>query len=92
MIKKPRSRVVMFRLSQDEYGALKDASERIGARNISDFTRSEVLDFLKSSTRPARLDIRFAAIEGDIAGLKASIDQLNHLLEGTTHVEPAAQV
>ena len=36
---KKRSRVVSFRLSQEEYEALKILSESYGARSISEFTR-----------------------------------------------------
>ncbi len=38
----PRNRVVVFRLAQDEYQKLKDVSTRNGARNLSDFMRSEL--------------------------------------------------
>jgi len=41
-----RNRLVVFRLSEEEYVRLKTASERNGARNLSDFTRGEVLSFL----------------------------------------------
>ena len=35
----PRTRLVNFRLSEDEYQTLKDAAIRQGARSISDFAR-----------------------------------------------------
>jgi len=92
MTAQPRNRIVVFRLSQDEYRVLKEACDRRGARNLSDFTRSEVLGFLNSVALPDRFNLRFAALEGEIAGLKASIAHLNRLLEGTVHVEPAAQI
>jgi len=37
---KRRSRIVSFRLSQEEYDALKDTCLAEGARSISDFARS----------------------------------------------------
>ena len=40
---KPRNRLVVFRLTQEEYEELKSVSFRRGARNISDFARSELL-------------------------------------------------
>ncbi len=89
MTDRPRNRIVVFRLSQEEYRALKEACDRHGARNISDFTRSEVLGFLNSATRPDRLNHRFAALEGEIAGLKASIAQINRLLEGEPNADSA---
>jgi hypothetical protein len=70
----PRNRVVVFRLSRDEYRALKDACSARGARNMSDFTRSELLGHLHGD--------RFAAIEQRIAELQSIVTRLNHLLEG----------
>ena len=40
---KRRNRVVVFRLTQDEYEDLKTVCTVRGARNISDFARSELL-------------------------------------------------
>ena len=48
MFRNRRDRLVIFRLSQDEYDKLKAASERNGARNLSDFTRTEILNSLNS--------------------------------------------
>jgi hypothetical protein len=41
-----RDRVVVFRLSEEEYLSLKRACDSSGARSISDFTRSELLGVL----------------------------------------------
>jgi hypothetical protein len=86
-----RDRVVVFRLSQDEYRSLRETCESRGARNLSDFTRSEVLAFLNPATRQDRLNLRFAALEEEIAALKTAVAHLKHLLKGADHVEPAAQ-
>ncbi len=37
---KRRSRIVSFRLSDDEYDSLKSVSANCGARSVSEFTRS----------------------------------------------------
>jgi len=73
MTSKPRNRVVVFRLSQDEYETLQAACARAGARNLSDFTRSKVLERLNS-----------ASLEEQIAVIQF---QLNHLLQGVFHAE-----
>jgi hypothetical protein len=78
MTAKPRNRIVVFRLSQDEYRTLKEACDRRGARNLSDFTRSEVLAFLQSDAL-GYVNRRFAYLEQEIAALK---NQMNHLLQG----------
>lgn len=43
----PRNRVVVFRLTQEEFQNLKHACDLKGARNISEFTRAEILDSLR---------------------------------------------
>ena len=73
MLANPRNRVVVFRLSRDEYRILKDACSARGARNISDFTRSALLGHLDFD--------RFAAMEQKIADLQSVVARLNQLLE-----------
>ena len=85
MLANPRDRVVVFRLSREEYRVLQDASCARGARNISDFTRSALLGHLD-------LD-RFAAIEKRICELQSVVTRLSQLLEGfvTPAPSPRAQ-
>lgn len=40
---RPRTRLVNFRLSEDEYQALKEICARSGARSVSDYARAAVL-------------------------------------------------
>lgn len=40
---KPRTRLVNFRLTEEEYETLKNAAESRGARSISDFARAAIL-------------------------------------------------
>jgi hypothetical protein len=70
----PRNRVVVFRLSRDEYRILKDACCARGARNISDFTRSALLGHLDFN--------HFTAIEQRISELQSIVTRLTQLLEG----------
>jgi len=42
-IQKPRTRLINFRVSEDEYDQLRSASEKSGARSLSDFARSAIL-------------------------------------------------
>ena len=79
MTNKPRNRVVVFRLSQEEYHLLKEACERAGGRNLSDFTRSEILEYLHTDSFDRRLNTQFDALEQRIAVLQS---QLNSLLRG----------
>lgn len=42
-IQKPRNRLMVLRLSQEEYEALRAISQNRGARTLSDFTRTALL-------------------------------------------------
>jgi hypothetical protein len=88
MTSKPRNRVVVFRLSQEEYRSLQDACNRAGARNLSDFTRSEVLECLSPDGLGGHLARRFATLEQQIAVMQF---QLNNLLQGAFHEEVKQQ-
>ena len=46
---KPRTRLVSFRISDDEYQALVKITAAQGARSISDFSRSALCEALKNS-------------------------------------------
>jgi hypothetical protein len=88
MTSKPRNRIVVFRLSQDEYRSLQDACIRAGARNLSDFTRSEVLERLDAEAVGGHLSRRFASLEQQIATMQF---QLNNLLQGVFHEQVKQQ-
>ena len=85
MTRKPRNRIVVFRLSQDEYLSLKEACDRRGARNLSDFTRTEVLEFLHSGAVSDLLNSRFAFVEQQLAVMQS---QLVDLLGRNLHATP----
>ncbi|HLY16482.1 MAG TPA: hypothetical protein VKR61_04630 [Bryobacteraceae bacterium] len=82
MTSKPRNRVVVFRVSQDEYSSLKEACDRAGARNLSDYTRSEVLGRLHSEVPGAHLERKFESLEQRIEGMQSLLDSL---LQGVFH-------
>ena len=42
-VTKPRNRVVLFRLTQDEYEAVQAACSENSARSLSDFARARIL-------------------------------------------------
>jgi hypothetical protein len=72
MITDPRNRVVVFRLAQEEYRKLKEISSRNGARNLSDFMRSELLAYIHSGTINDHLQRRFEALEQRILELQST--------------------
>jgi hypothetical protein len=82
-----RDRLVIFRLSQEEYQMLKAASERHGARNLSDFTRSEVLSVLNSQEGGNHIERSFSSIKQNMAELQATMLRLQAVLEGVNNAK-----
>ena len=68
----PRSRVVFFRVTEDEYRKLKEVSSRNGARSLSDFMRSELLAYIHSGTITEHLHSRFESLEHRIDELQST--------------------
>ena len=77
---KPRDRVVVFRLTEDEYTALKNACSERGERSLSAFTRSTLLSGARHDSLHDTLDTRFSALEDRLMELKKSLEQLYRLL------------
>jgi hypothetical protein len=71
---KPRNRVVVFRLTQDEYQDLKAVSSVRGARNISDFARSELLHSIGHG--------RLSSVDQKLSNLESALQRVAQLLEG----------
>ena len=70
---KTRSRVVVFRLTEEEFNLLQDACRISGGRNLSDFTRTGILNHLENRTKPDP----FAAIEDRLNTLQQEIRALS---------------
>lgn len=64
----PRNRILIFRLTQDEYQALQAASS--GARSLSEFARAKLMDSLGVSPLDAQL-----------SELKHKVSRIEELLE-----------
>lgn len=69
---KPRTRAVIFRISQDEYNHLQAARSTGGARSLSDFARSKIL---RAAGEPS-----LARVAEKLDELTAAVQQLTHLL------------
>ena len=67
----PRNRILIFRLTQDEYLSLQAASS--GARSLSDFARSKLLGALGEP-----------ALNQQITDLNSKVERITELLERTT--------
>ena len=67
-VNKPRNRVLIFRLTQEEYDALQSASS--GARSLSEYARDKLL-------RP----ITPSKIDEELSEIKSTVARLANLLE-----------
>ena len=77
---KRRDRIVVFRLTQDEYKRLQKACSSTGAHSISDFTRRELLD--KADAIPSDgLEDRLSTFEKKLSDLQSTLRQINSLLK-----------
>ena len=84
-----RRRVVVFRLSQDEYDCLKRACFDKGARNLSDFTRSELLAVIRSGPPEGVMYRRLSELERRLAEVQSSVEQIVQLLIAPEAAQPA---
>ena len=79
-ILKRRDRIVVFRLSQDEYEGLKAACVERGAASISSFARAELLTSLERD--------RLSGVSRQLSKLESSMQRITQILETITQKEP----
>jgi hypothetical protein len=71
-INKPRNRVLIFRLSEDEYETLQAAST--GARSLSEFARGKLLSSIGEPSGDPK-------IGEQLTDLKVTVERIAELLE-----------
>jgi hypothetical protein len=71
-INKPRNRVLIFRLSEDEYETLQAAST--GARSLSEFARGKLLSSIGAPSEVPQ-------IGEQLSELKVRVERIAELLE-----------
>jgi hypothetical protein len=69
-VNNPRSRVLIFRLTPDEYASLQAASSDHGARSLSEFARAKLLG-----------SIHQPPLDAQLSELRTSVARLAQLLE-----------
>ncbi len=80
----PRTRLVNFRVNQEEYAALVAACSQNGARSVSDFARLAVMRQAGVDERHAvSMQWRLAALGHKMSELECRVLQLLRLLEPT---------
>lgn len=79
-ILKRRDRIVVFRLTQDEYKRLEKACSSTGARNLSDYTRRELLDGARAHPPGVHLEGRLFTFDKRLAELQSAVRQIHRTL------------
>ena len=77
---KRRDQFVLFRLSKDEYDALRRLCEQRAAASISSFARSEILKILDQEKSEPDISQRLST-------LQSSVGHIVELLEGMTNAK-----
>jgi hypothetical protein len=81
----PRNRLVNFRLSESEFESLRVACQAMGARSISEFARSAVLDKMSlhdaGGSDPGRSKV--FQLDNKVSELETRVGQLLSLLSAT---------
>ena len=70
-VKKPRSRNLIFRLTPDEYTALRAASSKHGARSLSEFARAKLLETINQPP----LDVQLSELRMSVARLAKLLEK-----------------
>ena len=85
-VTKPRTRLVNFRVSEDEFQSLREACETGGARSISDFARCAVLTTPAKPENDEVLRLRLALIEEKMGEVDAKLLLIARMLRDTAAV------
>jgi hypothetical protein len=79
----PRTRLVNFRLSEDEYQTLKEAAIRQGARSISDFARGAILTSVNTPrTENGQMDL--SGLDRKVTEIQGTVERISGLLSRNT--------
>ncbi len=80
-ITKPRTKLVNFRLSEEEFQGLREASAQFGARSLSDFARCAVLkSSIGDSDSDGLIHVRLSDIDHKVAEIESNMRQIKDYL------------
>jgi hypothetical protein len=72
-----KNRTVVFRLTQAEYDRVRLACDAAGARTLSEYTRSELLDGCETDSQGSTNLKRFHAIDEKLEELKGMVKRIS---------------
>ena len=80
---KRRSRMISFRVSEDEYIGLKNLCVNAGARSVSDMARDAVHRLMRNPSQPNhQLETVVQMLQGRIEALDTEVKRLGLVLNG----------
>lgn len=77
---KPRNRMVVFRLTEEEYDSLKSACASSGERSLSDYTRAELLSGFHGNLPDAAAERQYFEISQKLSDLQCLIKNVLDLV------------
>jgi phosphoglycerate-specific signal transduction histidine kinase len=80
---KRKTRMISFRLSEEEYQYLRSISESEGARSVSDYARDTLFRIRQAARRPP------AEIQAKMDKLASRLDSLNREVQSLRDGQPA---
>ena len=72
-----RNRIVIFRVTQEEYSSLMSACVAAGSRSLSDFTRSELLTMRQTESIGSVVEQRFVEIDRKLSDLHTLVEHVS---------------
>ena len=75
----PRTRLVNFRLSEEEYQTLKEAAIQQGARSISDFARAAILNSVANPLKESA-NVDFAGLDRKVSEIQGTVERISGFL------------
>jgi len=72
-----RSRIVIFRVTPEEYSSLMSACVASGSRSLSEYTRSELLAMRQADLRDSIVERRFIEIDRKLSDLRALVQHVS---------------
>ena len=80
-VNNPRTKLINFRLSEEEFIHLKAASAQFGARSLSDFARSAVLKLHAGDTdEDGLLHIRLSDLDHKVSEIETNMREIKEYL------------
>jgi hypothetical protein len=75
----PRTRLVNFRLSEEEYQTLKEAAIQQGARSISDFARAAILNSVAHPHKEGN-NLDLAGLDRKVTEIQGTVERISGYL------------